>query len=115
IRYVFERDNLLLRSCMWVVLFLKIRTLYFMRDPVRELSTWTLDELDYRREGSYAKLLADNAVHTPTERVPKIYWDLSAERVLTMEFLEGPSVLSYLRMQETKDEAALAELQANGF
>src|SRR5437879_4703331 len=95
IREVFERDNLLLRVGIRIVLFLRIRSLYFMRDPVRELSTWTLDELDYRREGSYAKMLGDNAVHTPTERIPKIFWDLSAERILTMEFLDGPSVLSY--------------------
>jgi ubiquinone biosynthesis protein len=115
IRAVFERDNLLLRAGMKIVLFLRFRSLYFMRDPVRELSTWTLDELDYRREGSYAKLLADNAVHTPTERIPKIYWDLSAERILTMEFLEGPSVLSYLRAIENNDQALLAELKAQGF
>ena len=115
IREVFERDNLLLRVGIRIVLFLRIRSLYFMRDPVRELSTWTLDELDYRREGSYAKLLADNAVHTPTERVPKIYWDLSAERVLTMQFLEGPSVLSYLRMVENNDQAQLADLRSKGF
>ncbi|HTM48621.1 MAG TPA: AarF/UbiB family protein [Bryobacteraceae bacterium] len=115
IREVFERDNLLLRACMQVVLFLRIKSFYFMRDPVRELSTWTLDELDYRREGSYAKLLGDNAVHTPTERIPEIFWELSAERVLTMQFLEGPSVLSYLRMQESHDQEQLAALAATGF
>jgi ubiquinone biosynthesis protein len=115
IREVFERDNLLLRACMQVVLFLRIKSFYFMRDPVRELSTWTLDELDYRREGSYAKLLGDNAVNTPTERIPEIFWELSAERVLTMQFLEGPSVLSYLRMQENHDQEQLAALAATGF
>ena len=114
IRAVFERDNLLLRAGMKVVLFLRFRSLYFMRDPVRELSTWTLDELDYRREGSYAKLLSDNAVHTPTERIPKIYWDLSAERILTMEFLEGPSVLSYLRALENNDTELLARIGSSG-
>jgi ubiquinone biosynthesis protein len=115
IREVFERDNLLLRTGMKVVLFFRIRSLYFMRDPVRELSTWTLDELDYRREGTYAKMLADNAVHTPTERIPKIYWNLSAERILTMEFLEGPSVLSYLRALENNEVALLADLKSKGF
>src|SRR5262249_46959992 len=57
----------------------------------------------------------DNATRTPTERVPKIYWDLCAERILTMEYLEGPSVSAYLRMVENNDQAALDELQANGF
>ena len=115
IRAVFERDNLLLRICIRIIFFLRIRSLYFMRDPVRELSTWTLDELDYRREAAYAKILGDNAAGTPGERVPKVYWELSSERVLTMEYLEGPSVASYLRMLENDDRAALSELAAKGF
>ena len=98
IRAVFERDNLLLRLGVRIIFFFRIRSFYFMRDPVRELSTWTTDELDYRREAAYAKLLGANAAQTPTEKVPKIYWDLCSERILTMEFLEGPSVASYLRM-----------------
>jgi ubiquinone biosynthesis protein len=115
IRAVFERDNLLLRVGVRVILFLRIRSLYFMRDPVRELSTWTLDELDYRREGAYAKILGDNAAGSPTERLPKIYWDLSGERILTMEYLDGPSVAAYLRMRENNDQARINELAAAGF
>lgn len=115
IRAVFERDNLLLRMGVKTIFFLRIRSLYFMRDPVRELSTWTLDELDYRREGAYAKILGDNAAGSHSERVPKVYWDLSGERVLTMEYLEGPSVASYLRIIESNDQTQLAELRARGF
>jgi ubiquinone biosynthesis protein len=115
IREVFERDNLLLRLGVRVIFFLRIRSLYFMRDPVRELSTWTLDELDYRREGAYAKILGDNAAASPSERVPKVFWDLSGERILTMEYLDGPSVASYLRMVENGDQARLDELTAKGF
>src|SRR5262249_5934562 len=40
IREIFERDNLLLRAGVRIIFFLRIRSLYFMRDPVRELSTW---------------------------------------------------------------------------
>jgi len=115
IRAVFERDNLLLRIGVRIVFFFRIRSLYFMRDPVRELSTWTLDELDYRREAAYAKLLGDNAAQTPTEKVPRIYWDLCSERILTMEYLEGPSVASYLRMLESDDHMKLNFLKSKGF
>src|SRR6185295_9948055 len=65
--------------------------------------------------GSYAKLLGDNAVNSPSERVPRIFWELSSERVLTMEYLDGPSVLSYIRMVENNDQAQLDALQATGF
>src|SRR5204863_6316239 len=44
-----------------------------------------------------------------------IFWDLSCERVLTMEFLDGPSVLSYIRMLENNDRAQIDALQAKGF
>lgn len=111
----FKRDNLLLQSFVRFILLFRIRRLYFMRDPVRELQSWTGDELDYRREAAYCQLLGDNAVHTPTERVPKIFWDLTSTRVLTMEFLEGPSVSSYLRMLESNDTQSIEALKSKGF
>jgi len=115
IREVFERDNFLLRFFIKVIFLFRIRTMYFMRDPVRELSTWTQDELDYRREAAYAQMLGDNAKATPTERIPRIYWDLTRMRILTMDFLEGPSVATYLRMVENHDQAALDALRDKGF
>jgi ubiquinone biosynthesis protein len=86
-----------------------------MRDPVRELATWTRDELDYRREASHCNLLAVNAEETPTERLPKIYWELTASRVLTMEFLEGVSVSEYLRAVESGSTEIVERLRATGF
>ncbi len=115
VRRKLERDILLMRSFVAMVFFFRIRSMYFMRDPVRELHSWTGDELDYRREAGYCQLLGDNAVNTPTERVPRIHWELTTTRVLTMEFLEGPSVSTYLRMVESNDEPRLAELRKNGF
>jgi ubiquinone biosynthesis protein len=115
IRAIFERDNSLLRFFIRVIFLFRIRRLYFMRDPVRELSTWTQDELDYRREAAYAQMLGDNAKATPTERIPRVYWDLTRQRVLTMDFLEGPSVATYLRMVENNDHASLDALREKGF
>ena len=115
IRATFERDNALFRAFIRIVFFFRIRALYFMRDPVRELSTWTQDELDYRREAAYARMLGENAESTPTEKLPKIHWDLTSTRVLTMEFLEGPSVATYLRWVEEGNSDKLADLVAHGF
>jgi ubiquinone biosynthesis protein len=111
----FVRDTQLLELMVRVILFLHISRLYFMRDAVRELATWTKDELDYRREAAYCKMLGENAIGNPTERVPKVYSEFSSARVLTMEFLVGPSVSSYLRMLENRDEAGMAALRAQGF
>jgi ubiquinone biosynthesis protein len=111
----FHRDILLMRGFVWVIFLFRIRNLYFMRDPVRELATWTRDELDYRREAAHCDLLAANAAGSATERLPKIYWDLTTSRVLTMEFLEGPTVSTYLKYVDRGDEEALAKLRAAGF
>ncbi len=114
IRRKFEIDNHLLDWGVRIIMFLRLRRFYFMRDPVRELKTWTEDELDYRREASHCQLLGNNAVGSVTERVPKIFWNLTTSRVLTMEFLQGPSVATYLRMLEEKNESGLAKLREQG-
>jgi ubiquinone biosynthesis protein len=113
--YDFHRDVLLMRVMVRMIFLLRIRSMYFMRDPVRELSTWTNDELDYRREAAHCDLLADNAAGSPAERIPKIYWEMTTSRILTMEFLEGPSVSSYLKYVERGDEAELEKLRQIGF
>ncbi len=115
VRYAFHRDILLMRSFVWFVFLFRIRSLYFMRDPIRELAVWTRDELDYRREASHSDMVKANAVDSPTERIPRIYWELTRSRVLTMEFLQGPSVLEYLRLVEEGATEELAKLTAQGF
>lgn len=114
-RETFTRDATLLRLSIRVVLLLRIRTLYFMRDPIREFNEWVQDELDYRREAMYAEILRENAKDTPAEEVPRIHRNLSSERVLTMDYLEGRSVMDYLRIVEAGDEAKLAQLAELGF
>ena len=114
-REVFLRDAALLRLFIRIVFLFRIRTLYFMRDPVREFTEWVLDELDYRREAGYAEILGRNARENPSEKVPAVYWELITGRVLTIDFLEGYSVMEYMRILDTGDEQKLAELKALGF
>ncbi len=114
-RETFTRDGKLLRLSIRIVLLLRIRTLYFMRDPIREFNEWVGDELDYRREATYAEILRKNAKDAPAEEIPRIHGNLSSERVLTMDFLEGYSVMDYLRIVDAGDEAKLAQLAELGF
>jgi ubiquinone biosynthesis protein len=111
----FHRDFLLLQGFVWLIFLFRIRNLYFVRDLVREQVTWTRDELDYRREASHCDMVGRNAVDSPTERIPKVFWELTTSRVLTMEYLEGPSVSAYLRLVENNDREALDKLKATGF
>jgi len=111
----FHRDVLVMRGFIWLVFLLRIRSLYFMRDPVRELASWTHDELDYRREAAHCNLLAHNAEGSTTERIPTVYRELTTARILTMEFLDGPNVSTYLKFVERGDEAELSRLREAGF
>ncbi len=112
---IFLRDAVLMRLFVRIVFLLRIKSLYFLRDPVREFNDWVLDELDYRREASYAEVLGRNARTTPTEKVPRIHWELTGARVLTMDFLTGYSVMEYLRLRDRGDQHRLAELDELGF
>jgi ubiquinone biosynthesis protein len=111
----FRRDILLMKSFVWLVFLFRIRSLYFMRDPVRELVTWTRDELDYRREATHCEMLRANAADSTTERIPKVFWELTRSRILTMEFLKGYTVSTYFRMVENEEQEALAALNDIGF
>jgi ubiquinone biosynthesis protein len=112
---MFHRDTLLLQSFVWLIFLFRVKSLYFVRDLVREQVTWTRDELDYRREASHCDLVGRNAVDSATERIPKVFWELTNSRILTMEFLEGYSLTAYLRLVENNDEAALAKIREIGF
>jgi ubiquinone biosynthesis protein len=115
VRKIFERDLALLHLLIRVIFFFRIQRGYFMRDVVREMDIWTHDELDYRVEAAHCQLLKENAAGTATERLPKVHWEFTTRRILTMEFLDGPSVADYLRMRQDGDEAGLAALGAHGF
>ena len=115
VQQAFHRDVLLMRVFVWCIIFFRIRSMYFLRDPLRELGKWTRDELDYRREAANCALLAANASGSDTEVLPRIYWDFTTARVLTMEFFDGPNVSTYLRYVEQGDEEQLASLRAKGF
>lgn len=115
VQELFRRDGVLLQLFVRIVFFFRLRSLYFMRDPVREFNEWLGDELDYRREAAFGEVLGRNAAETPTEKLPKIHWELTTSRVLTMDFLPGRSVLEYLRVIEQKDEAEIEALKEVGF
>jgi ubiquinone biosynthesis protein len=57
---------------------------------LNEFAQWTLRELDFTIEGRTAERLG--AASKDGVIIPKIYWPLTTERVLTMEFVEGISV-----------------------
>ena len=61
-------------------------------EVVDEFSRSIRQELDYRTEARNADHFHRNFAGHPHVRVPKVYWSYTRERVLTLEFLEGPQL-----------------------
>ncbi len=61
----------------------------------REFSRTVYEELDYVAEGRNAERFARLFADDPTVRAPKIYWDYTRRRVLTLEWIEGIKISNY--------------------
>jgi aarF domain-containing kinase len=57
-------------------------------------------ELDFRIEADSAEQVARDMAHRPDVRVPEIYREYSARRVMTMEFIEGTKISDIDRLLE---------------
>lgn len=84
------------------------------RTVVDEFARWTREELDYRLEARHACVLRRNAGNDPFERNPKIFASHTTARVLTMEYLEGVSVLEIVSAARRGDQSFADELQRGG-
>jgi ubiquinone biosynthesis protein len=91
----------------------------------QELARSLREELDYRIEGRNAERLRMNLSADPRLIVPFVYWDLTARRVITLEFLDGIQFNELDRMREAgydlpaiahvAVEAYLKQVFADGF
>ena len=54
-----------------------------------DFSSTFSNELDYEMEGHNAETFQRNLLMNMHVDIPKIYWDFSSKRVLTMEFMDG--------------------------
>ena len=73
---------------------------YHLVEIVEEF-TWALKrELDYSIEGRNAERLDKNILPEENIKVPKIYWDYSSSRVLTMEYVEGTKLSNFKLLDE---------------
>ena len=59
-------------------------------------------ELDFLKEGKNAEKMASLLCDVPFLKIPRIHWDISTDRVLTMEYCEGGQVDDKGYMQKHK-------------
>jgi aarF domain-containing kinase len=77
---------------MLVKLLARIEPNFDFRILMDEVRRYAPQELDFLREGRSAERVARELAHRKDVLVPGVFWDLTARRVLTMEFIEGPKI-----------------------
>ena len=93
---------------------LHLKPLYWMIEPLSEFVAWTREELDFRCEARYMERLRRNAHDNAQEYIPAVFWEYTTHCILTLEFLEGVTILNYMRALETGDELTIQRLQQAG-
>ncbi len=88
-----ERIEQDLRVVAWVADFMeqkwdKCRP-YRPKKLAEEFSDWTRKEIDFRNEAKYMSEIKENFKGNRTAIIPKVYWDYTTKRVLTMQLIEG--------------------------
>lgn len=82
---------------------------------VQEFARWTREELDYRWEAKHTTRFRNNMRGIETARTPKVFWEYTGRRVITMEFVKGIWLADVLRALNSNDEAALERFRKAGF
>jgi ubiquinone biosynthesis protein len=65
---------------------------YDPKGMIEELSKTFRREIDFKNEGRNIDIFAENFKEDKTVFVPKVFWDLSTNLVLTMEFIDGVKI-----------------------
>ena len=79
-----------------------------------ELASRVFEEMNYVQEGQNAEKFAQLYGQMPEVYVPKIYWDYTGRRVLTMEWIEGTKLTNIHEIQaQGIDAAHLVEVGVN--
>lgn len=70
-----------------------------------EFSARIFEEMDYGHEGRNAERFADLYGHLKDVYVPKIYWDYTGRRVLTMEWITGTKLTDIATIEAQGNDA----------
>jgi len=87
------RVNADLRNLMFVLRILaRLEHNFDFRAVAREMLKYVPMELDFVNEGHNCERIGRNLAARADVTVPKVYWELTSRRVLTMEFMEGVKI-----------------------
>jgi ubiquinone biosynthesis protein len=93
--------NIMRRLASWAERIPRIKDYSPVR-IVEEFATYTYRELDFTIEGKNADKFRENFRDNPDIIFPKIFWDYSTRRVLTMEYIMGVTPDSRSKLKKLK-------------
>ena len=75
------------RTIRWLKFYKQVRKRVDLDGLAREFTTVTRNELDFKAEGRNAERFARDFAGDPQVCIPKIYWEYTARRTLTLEYV----------------------------
>ncbi|MBU0457033.1 MAG: AarF/ABC1/UbiB kinase family protein [Nanoarchaeota archaeon] len=85
---------------------------YHLKEIIHEFEKWTIKELNFKIEAYYAKKIAENSKGVSFLKIPNVYSNISTEKVLVMEFLDG---IPLHELNKIKNKKEVRELIKNGY
>lgn len=73
--------------------------LYNPSGIVQEFAKTIRREMDFTREGHNVNRFIANFKDDPTINAPKVYWELTTNKILTMEYVEGIKITDFDRLE----------------
>lgn len=107
VRDLFEQDSLVFRSVAAIISPLVKE--FDVRQVTDQLIKLTLEELDFRREAHNLRKFAERT-HLPDIRVPKLFDELSTDKILVTEWIDGMPLANYLHQFPERAQNILTRL-----
>lgn len=84
----------------WIQNYPLIRKRISVEALIDEFSRSLYEEMDYIHEGKNAERFAENFKQRPDIRVPKVYWEYTTTKVLTLEDVRGIKITDYAKIEQ---------------
>ncbi|HRP68808.1 MAG TPA: AarF/UbiB family protein [Turneriella sp.] len=86
---IMTNDLRIMQRLAWVLQQIPYIRDFQPRKLIQEFSDYTMKELDFNQEGKHADIFRENFKDQDDVILPKIYWEYTTKKVLTLEFIEG--------------------------
>ncbi|QGT99566.1 hypothetical protein SYNTR_0973 [Candidatus Syntrophocurvum alkaliphilum] len=75
-------------------------SIYKISDIIKELSEALRNELDFYKEARNADIFYNNFKNDEDVIIPKVYWEFSGKKILTLEYVEGIKISNFIELKK---------------